>query len=99
MGVEQDLGITGLVKGGKGGKNVGDFELVDGGWEEGERLNGWKELPVGLTMNLVSFIFLLWKELGSGDGEMGVASPVTRVLHLSKVRAFSCEVSNLLPHR
>lgn len=53
VGIE-DAGISGLVKGGKAGVNAVDFELVDGGWEEGERLNGWEKLPVGLTMNLVS---------------------------------------------
>lgn len=48
-------GISGLVKGGKAGREVnkGDFELVEGGWEEGERLEAWRELPVGVTLNLV----------------------------------------------
>lgn len=54
VGIEGDSGITGLVKGGKAGRDVVDFELVDGGWEEGDRLEGWEDLPVALTLNLVS---------------------------------------------
>lgn len=52
VGIE-DAGISGLVKGGKAGVNAVDFELVDGGWDAGERLTAWEELPVALTMNMV----------------------------------------------
>lgn len=41
------------MKGGKAGVNAVDFELVDGGWDLGERLAAWEELPVALTMNMV----------------------------------------------
>lgn len=56
VGIE-DGGISGLVKGGKAGVNAVDFELLDGGWDAGERLQGWEELPVALTMNLVRLRF------------------------------------------
>lgn len=49
----KDAGFSGLVKGGKAGVNAVDFELLDGGWDEGERLERWEDLPVGLTLNLV----------------------------------------------
>ncbi|BGP19502.1 hypothetical protein JCM10213_006322 [Rhodosporidiobolus nylandii] len=48
-----DEGFSGLVKGGKGGSKAVDFELVDGG-EQGVRLKGWEELPVGITLNLIN---------------------------------------------
>ncbi|KAI5481267.1 ribonuclease III [Pseudohyphozyma bogoriensis] len=50
----QEAGISGLVKGGKAGVAVGDFELVDGGWGEGDRMGGWKELPVAIGVGLVN---------------------------------------------
>lgn len=65
VGIEGDSGITGLVKGGKAGRDVVDFELVDGGWEEGDRLEGWEDLPVALTLNLVR---LSRAFLGTDDG-------------------------------
>lgn len=53
--VEQDQGISGLVKGGKAGKDAVDFELVEGEYDGfGARLGGWRDLPVGLTINMVS---------------------------------------------
>lgn len=52
--MQEQSGISGLVKGGKGGSKAVDFELIDVGWAEGERLEGWQDLPVGLTLNLVS---------------------------------------------
>lgn len=51
--LQESSGISGLVKGGKAGVNAIDFELIDGGWEDGERLDGWRDLPVALTLNLV----------------------------------------------
>ncbi|GAA5824758.1 hypothetical protein JCM11251_005329 [Rhodosporidiobolus azoricus] len=48
-----DEGFSGLVKGGKAGVKAVDFELVDGG-ESGVRLQGWEQLPVGITLNLVN---------------------------------------------
>lgn len=51
--VTQDEGFSGLVKGGKAGKKAVDFELVDGG-EQGERLDGWQDLPIAITFDLVS---------------------------------------------
>lgn len=53
VGMMLDTGISGLVKGGKAGSKAVDFELLDGGWEEGERLRDWEQLPVGITLNLV----------------------------------------------
>ncbi|KAK4703345.1 hypothetical protein P7C70_g2876, partial [Phenoliferia sp. Uapishka_3] len=50
----KDAGFSGLVKGGKAGVNAVDFELLDGGWDEGERLERWEDLPVGLTLNLIN---------------------------------------------
>ncbi|KAM0746974.1 hypothetical protein T439DRAFT_329247 [Meredithblackwellia eburnea MCA 4105] len=51
-------GFAGLVKGGKGAKGAKeskmDFELVNAGWDEGKRLVGWKDLPVGLSLNLIN---------------------------------------------
>ena len=55
----KDQGFSGLVKGGKAGVNAVDFELLDGGWDEGERLERWEDLPVGLTLNLVRPSLLL----------------------------------------
>lgn len=52
--MEQDQGISSLVKGGKAGKDAVDFELVDGDADGGSRLAGWQDLPVGLTINMVS---------------------------------------------
>ena len=52
--MQGESGITGLVKGGKAGRDAIDFELVEGGWEAGLRLKGWEELPIALTFNLVS---------------------------------------------
>lgn len=53
--MEQDQGISGLMKGGKAGKDAVDFELVEDDAEQGgSRLDGWQELPVGLTINMVS---------------------------------------------
>ena len=51
--MQGESGITGLVKGGKAGRDAIDFELVEGGWEAGLRLKGWEELPIALTFNLV----------------------------------------------
>ncbi|GAA5962217.1 hypothetical protein JCM8115_006632 [Rhodotorula mucilaginosa] len=51
-GMTMDEGFSGLVKGGKGGSKAVDFELVDGG-EQGVRLQGWQELPVSITLNLI----------------------------------------------
>lgn len=45
-------GFSGLVKGGKAGKDTVDFELVDEG-DGGVRVKGWEDLPVGITFNLV----------------------------------------------
>lgn len=61
-GMTMDEGFSGLVKGGKGGSKAVDFELVDGG-EQGVRLQGWQELPVSITLNLVScFLLVLRRE-------------------------------------
>lgn len=57
-GMTSDEGFSGLVKGGKGGSKAVDFELVDGG-SQGVRLQGWEELPIGLTLNLVPCAFSL----------------------------------------
>ncbi|GAA5984697.1 hypothetical protein JCM10908_003465 [Rhodotorula pacifica] len=54
-GMTTDEGFSGLVKGGKGGSKAVDFELVDGG-EQGVRLQGWQELPVSITLNLIDQI-------------------------------------------
>lgn len=51
-GMTVDEGFSGLVKGGKAGVRAVDFELIDGG-EQGVRLPGWEDLPVGITLNLV----------------------------------------------
>ncbi|GAA6036320.1 hypothetical protein JCM8097_001664 [Rhodosporidiobolus ruineniae] len=51
--ITADEGFSGLVKGGKAGSKAVDFELVDGG-EQGVRLEGWQDLPVGLTLNLIN---------------------------------------------
>ncbi|GAA5835870.1 hypothetical protein JCM3766R1_005873 [Sporobolomyces carnicolor] len=51
--VTQDEGFSGLVKGGKAGKKAVDFELVDGG-EQGERLDGWQDLPIAITFDLIN---------------------------------------------
>lgn len=53
-----DEGFSGLVKGGKAGSKAVDFELVDGG-EDGARLQGWQDLPVSITLNLVRLPFEL----------------------------------------
>jgi exosome complex component RRP42 len=72
--MQEQSGISGLVKGGKGGSKAVDFELIDGGWEEGERLEGWQDLPVGLTLNLVSSLFFLGvrrrRLIGTRDGQI-----------------------------
>ncbi|GAA6060465.1 hypothetical protein JCM10212_000893 [Sporobolomyces blumeae] len=52
-GATQDEGFSGLVKGGKAGSKAVDFELVDGG-ERGVRLEGWQDLPVSITFNLIN---------------------------------------------
>ncbi|BGP34847.1 hypothetical protein JCM10296v2_006671 [Rhodotorula toruloides] len=52
-GMTSDEGFSGLVKGGKGGSKAVDFELVDGG-SQGMRLQGWEDLPIGLTLNLIN---------------------------------------------
>ncbi|BGP42934.1 hypothetical protein JCM10450v2_007053 [Rhodotorula kratochvilovae] len=52
-GMTVDEGFSGLVKGGKAGVKAVDFELVDGG-EHGVRLQGWEDLPVGITLNLIN---------------------------------------------
>ncbi|GAA6009057.1 hypothetical protein JCM11491_005729 [Sporobolomyces phaffii] len=49
----QDEGFSGLVKGGKAGKNAVDFELVDGG-ERGVRLHAWQDLPISITFDLIN---------------------------------------------
>ncbi|GAA5995432.1 uncharacterized protein JCM10292_005169 [Rhodotorula paludigena] len=52
-GMTVDEGFSGLVKGGKAGVRAVDFELIDGG-EQGVRLPGWEDLPVGITLNLIN---------------------------------------------
>ncbi|GAA6046704.1 hypothetical protein JCM3770_003125 [Rhodotorula araucariae] len=52
-GMTVDEGFSGLVKGGRAGVKAVDFELVDGG-EGGVRLQGWEDLPVGITLNLIN---------------------------------------------
>jgi len=47
-------GFSGLVRAGKAGKAAVDWELVEGGWGEGRRLEGWEELPVGVSLNLIN---------------------------------------------
>lgn len=51
-GKDEELGIKGLVKGGRGGNKVVDFELEDY-WDEGDPIKGREDLPICLTFYMV----------------------------------------------
>jgi len=69
------LGIKGLVKGGRGGNKVVDFELEDY-WDEGDPIKGREDLPICLTfymINSVPFLDALPPEQSSAHSRLTFA--------------------------
>ncbi|GAA5853321.1 hypothetical protein JCM8547_000283 [Rhodosporidiobolus lusitaniae] len=98
--VTADEGFSGLVKGGKAGKKAVDFELIDGG-EQGVRLKGWEELPVGLTLNLINQLphldSTVLEESASSSQLIACFTPQGDVCGITQMGEGEIEFARLMP--
>ncbi|GAA6009772.1 hypothetical protein JCM10207_004187 [Rhodosporidiobolus poonsookiae] len=96
--ITADRGFSGLVKGGKGGSKAVDFELIDGG-EQGVRLTGWEELPVGLTFSLINQLphldSTVLEEAGSSSQLVACFTPAGEVCGLTQMGEGEIEYARL----